>query len=722
MAGSKKRKAGSASKKGSKGKGGKGGNISFDRVNASLASIGSPAAQPAVVIRRTRDTWDGSVEQAEQAATEETRLARELAAKTFNDTYARWLVKGYTEAIGHNPEMLDDQAREDPCRSAGNRWRDLPFEPGKSAVIERMGIFIPHKRRQGNKQDAARLRARTWFLVPIASAAVSYSVLTGENGRLWPNDPTGIRLALIYNTDELSTNLNPIFQKAQVGCAAGMDAALREAHVGMKHLTGQTAAAEQQSYSTAESTAHTSLTSSATMSQAEAARPPTKPKPISSFTKKGTRTHGDLCAHRTDSIDFTTAGNGFLRHRARQIQAAHKTTALLCKDQAASSSASQEVRAAAATLTINTSFQSSSTDLEAAAIAQELESGVIPRHVYTMDGCGDPLKAMMRFFEDPALMKYFPANSSCYKHWNAGTGVYQQKDVAAGHKVFNSLVLHEKDIIMEGNEAALPYYMEAVHLILLELKFHASLYRTIFKFMANFEHWAHTAMNRHTITDAYRLTGWGPWKLDSWLRRWSGYKKLTAADLSHIGAAFPGLEDAKAMLGDFIEDVQERGLSMLALANLVATAIRKPTYLRPLNQWGAAHLTSSGLLQGRRVAYELREAAALLKEQKAGATTELLALRLATGMLLPKTLNTLQKGARYTPRLSRVLKTRLAACTRALNMDIAQRYLEQHEQGRGHTQGLARLQSAARTQASVFGEPDDFADDPVAGQEEKESP
>ncbi|KAJ1427343.1 hypothetical protein B484DRAFT_397230 [Ochromonadaceae sp. CCMP2298] len=107
------------------------------------------------------------------------------------------------------------------------RWRDLPFEPSESAVREKMGIFIPHKRRQGDKQDAARFRARTWFLVPIASAAVSYSVLTGENGGLWPNDPTGIRPALICNTDELSTNLNPAFQKAQVRCAAGMDAALR---------------------------------------------------------------------------------------------------------------------------------------------------------------------------------------------------------------------------------------------------------------------------------------------------------------------------------------------------------------------------------------------------------------------------------------------------------------------------------------------------------------
>jgi hypothetical protein len=53
---------------------------------------------------------------------------------------------------------------------------------------------------------------------------------------------------------------------------------------------------------------------------------------------------------------------------------------------------------------------------------------------------------------------------------------------------------------------------------------------------------------------------------------------------------------------------------------------------------------------------------------------------------------------------------------RLINMDT------QHEQGRGHTQGLARLQGAARTQVNVFGKPDDFFDDPVARQEEKESP
>ncbi|KAJ1408908.1 hypothetical protein B484DRAFT_403387 [Ochromonadaceae sp. CCMP2298] len=651
---------------------------------------------------------------------------------TFLNTYTRWEQKGYTHAIGHNPEMLDDQAKIDllkECkkrtleqqgwrttaqfqntlerfwrdtlhRRGDKRWRELPFEPSESAVREKMGEFIPHKRRQGDKQDAARLRARTWLLVLIASAAVSKTSLTGENGGLWPADPTAVRSSLIYITDELSTDLNPSFTKAPVRVAAGFDAELREGNLGIKNATGLDASVEAAAYSTPENQARSALTGSSTFSSAEAKEAqPKKVKPISAGTSRGTRWYGDMCAHRGVSIDFTTAGDGTLvcmtatfkdkslcdkraeRHRQRVMKGAHVDMEELTRNLASM---------------LHTSGASAEAPGEPVDPTQA-SPGLSP--IASSEGAS-PLSPP----DDPG-------------DYVAETAIKEE-----GKDIRPSKATMEKNILKEGNEAALLTYMKVVHAILVKHNFKAPLYRTIFKFLANFERWAHSSMTPAVILGAYETTSWVPWSLDSWLRRWSGYKKLTLSDLEFIGEAFPNLvsiaevngvihqEDASDLLANFIEGAQKAILSKVALANLAATAMRKPTHLRPFNQWGACHMSSSGILELRREASELREAESLLREQEAGqknVTTEMresiydlfkcleekdyLKLRLVCRAFW----TIFVPNRRFALKLAGILQVRRSAATRNLNMQHAQEYLE--EQNRTATTPTTPTTNATTT-------------------------
>ncbi|KAJ1411190.1 hypothetical protein B484DRAFT_435661, partial [Ochromonadaceae sp. CCMP2298] len=278
------------------------------------------------------------------------------------------------------------------------------------------------------------------------------------------------------------------------------------------------------------------------------------------------------------------------------------------------------------------------------------------RMLFTMDGCGCPLKAMMKFFEDAAYFGDLPLNSSAYKHWNAGTALFQQHDACRGHSTYIQNVKLEKDVICTGEEVKLPIYMPVVHSILAGFKFPVKLYRTIYKHMANNEHWALAAMSRHTLSEGYRITGWVPWSLYAFLKRWAGFDSLTEEDLLRIGEAFPYLEReaivegvvhkefAVEILGDFLREVQEKGLSRLALAHLAAQEHLKPACKRGLAEWPACVLDNSGLLKGRRDLFEQKELESEEGEAKHAEDGLLQAFKLVAGVLLPPSFAKALKG------------------------------------------------------------------------------
>jgi hypothetical protein len=273
-----------------------------------------------------------------------------------------------------------------------------------------------------------------------------------------------------------------------------------------------------------------------------------------------------------------------------------------------------------------------------------------------LDGCGGPLIAAISLFEDPRYYTQLPANLRAYKHWNAGTMLFQQHDSCRGHSGFKSNVKTEKDILVEGEEVKLPHYMPAVHQILVKTKFKAPLYRTVYKMMANIEVWALSSMNKHNLDVGYKITGWVPWNLFAFLQRWAGWKSLTESDLQKIADVFPALEAvadlhgvihkefAVEILGDFLREVQKEGLSRLALAHLAAQELLKPAYLRPLSEWPACILDNTGLLRGRRERWEAKEELRAQAEAEAVQFTFVQVFQLVAGVCIPLSVQRVLKG------------------------------------------------------------------------------
>ncbi|KAJ1394103.1 hypothetical protein B484DRAFT_472864, partial [Ochromonadaceae sp. CCMP2298] len=155
------------------------------------------------------------------------------------------------------------------------------------------------------------------------------------------------------------------------------------------------------------------------------------------------------------------------------------------------------------------------------------------------------------------------------------------------------------------------HYMPKVDFVLKRAGLKPQLQRTIYKFMANFERWVVESMDHTKILNGYRITGWSPWCLTTWLERWAGFGSLDQADFDFIEQVFPSLiacadahgtvheEYARKIMGDFIDRVQGKGLSQFSLAFLAAQLVGKPTWLKPLNQWTATHLTNSQVLADR---------------------------------------------------------------------------------------------------------------------------
>ncbi|KAJ1438302.1 hypothetical protein B484DRAFT_428090, partial [Ochromonadaceae sp. CCMP2298] len=589
---------------------------------------------------------------------------------TFKDMYNRWVLKGYVAHVGHNPAILDEIGEQDleiECgsrsiegagwrtvvqfrkviepfwratlqRRGDKRYRELTCEISASSVRERMAKYIPEFMRMADKQNLARFCARVNFLAAITSAAVSFSVLQGENGGLYPDDPTAIMPALIFNTDELSTDLNPTFEKDPIRVAAGTGKALRGENFGVKGVTGVLLETFQEAYSTPEAIEKSDLAASTTLSTATpAAKTKTHPqagKPISSWTKKR-RYYGDSFAHRGVSVDFTTSGDGQL------VQ----MTATFQDDSLPPGSFYIYPLQTVLPGEVYMILRHPKVDQEKLSV-KKLKNILYP-------ACARFRDRVVLGQEDIAkLMR----NLARLQAQNQGTALYQQNDVSCGHKVFHGFVKCEKDIICEGNEGSLPTYMRAVHNILVGHQFPASLYRTIFKQMANFPHWSHAAMNRHNLLQGYRLTGFVPWSLDAFLRRWSGSKVLEKRDFERIRDAFPHLveiahvtgviydEYAKEQLGDFLNEVHEKGLSKLALAVIANHEKTKRDEDRPLNQGGATHLDNAGLLDKRREWCEVAEAKELLKQGERDAVLKLDALRVCVGQLLSPEADRMLKG------------------------------------------------------------------------------
>jgi hypothetical protein len=677
----------------------------------------------------------------------------QMPVMSFYDMYTRWQVRGTITAIGHNPPLLDEESKaaleqeverrslegagwrtvadfaqsiepfwRDTIRRRGDkRWQELPWKPGTSTIRARMAEYIPHRLRAADRQNVKRFNVRVNLLPAISGAAVSRSVLQGKSGGMWPEDPTGIQPAFIFNTDELSTDVQPIFTKKPSRISNSAASVLRRENFGVKSVDGLAASTYTAAYSTLPAIERSAPTSSATLALAAPGSEVDRSTPISAW-QRSSRYYGKKMAHRGVSIDFTTSGDYKLicmtatwtdskipeekfhiyplqsttpgevylilraikvdedklaiaklqnilfpattRHRERIVASQCISMADLATDLAGHSSSGPRRRG-----TSDSSSESSSESSSDSSSSSDRQHNMSmeggrwnpparvgeknwPRAVLTMDGCGTPLTAIIRCAEEPALFRSMPPKTNIYKHQAQGTALFQQNDACKGHQVFNDLVDKEKDILCEGSEAAMPYYMKAVHDILVGVKlidgqgFAVDLYRTIFKFMCNFEHWAHCAMSRHNLMQGYMLTGWVPWNCDAFLQRWAGYKNLELHDLHRIGAAFPQLvavaqvhgmlhkEFVTKIMGEFINEAHQKGVSRIALQAIALEECKKPISLRNINEWGPCQIDNTGLLARRREAVERREEDNLQESKRKYARTVLMAIKMATGVLL----------------------------------------------------------------------------------------
>jgi hypothetical protein len=549
----------------------------------------------------------------------------------------------------------------DTLRRRGNvGWETAPFVIGKSTLYSYEEQFVSETMRRADSQNLQRSLNRINIVVPITAAATMFSVLRGLNGGMWPQDQTAVRPQMVSCRDTKSLDLQPKFDnKNAVKVPAGTNKALRGEHFGVKCLSGcdvdltplpgstyVTPPSSPDSTSSSESFArgtvdHCKYTAEALYLSKKAICE----LPHTRTTKGGT------LAHRGAALDFTTIASGQLKIIMVTLKENTMTTYSLHKICGHCAHGIEmymimrpkEVNEVQLELDkLEFIFYPAMERQRQGVMAQAdvpihlhglirtgenlLQPSIpetdppLPRMVHTLDGCGPPLIAAMRFHEDSYYKDKCPANTSDVKNPNAGTHLFQLNDAAKSHGILQSHYSTDFNVIREGEEGRLPPYMPLVDKILKSSGCEPSAQRTYFKLMANLMHWSEDAFSYQHITSGARLCSLFPMSLGAFIRRWAGKSVLTDEDLETVIRAFPALVDvadargtvnqqtAEDILGDFIDEVHEKGLSTEALVLLAAQALKKPQSERPLNQQGMTHLNNDGLLEDRRKDILLRNA------------------------------------------------------------------------------------------------------------------
>ena len=395
--------------------------------------------------------------------------------------------------------------------------------------------------KRGDKQNMKRALNRLNVMIPIASAAVVFSVLKGDNDGLYPHDPTGVMPSLITCRDTKSLDLNPKFGDTSVRVPAGTGQMLRDENFGVKGISDDVPinygkmsfavpVAEPGALPLTKASGHFASSTMGDFANnpkiIDKSRPPICGMP-------GDKQGIGCCAHRGVSNDFTTVASGQLKliivtiktdkiaeglfsiyHISetdgldlylvmRAITVNEEALAIAKLKYAFFPCMEKHRRAVIRAMSGNSSVVDLSSGLLPSPEDVLLDESVLPRMVHTFDGCGPEFNGAMRYHEDPEMIGQYPPMSSDLKNPNAGTALFQANDVMKAHQTFDENVALEKHVIREGEIGRLPPYMCRVDSILKGADLKPDERRSYFKYMANVVHWALDAFSYDSITTGY---------------------------------------------------------------------------------------------------------------------------------------------------------------------------------------------------------------------------
>ena len=103
----------------------------------------------------------------------------------------------------------------------------------RSSLHTMMKTYVPEKVSQGDRNNLNRIRARANLVIHLIAAVVTFSVLKGENGGLYPEDPTGIRPDKIFASDATTVLMNQAMQVGETRVAKGTGKRMRQQGMGV---------------------------------------------------------------------------------------------------------------------------------------------------------------------------------------------------------------------------------------------------------------------------------------------------------------------------------------------------------------------------------------------------------------------------------------------------------------------------------------------------------
>jgi len=102
-----------------------------------------------------------------------------------------------------------------------------------SSLHTMMKTYVPEKVSQGDRNNLNRIRASANLVIHLIAAVVTFSVLNGENGGLYPEDPTGIRPDKIFTSDATTVLINQTTQAGETRVAKGTGKRMRQQGMGV---------------------------------------------------------------------------------------------------------------------------------------------------------------------------------------------------------------------------------------------------------------------------------------------------------------------------------------------------------------------------------------------------------------------------------------------------------------------------------------------------------
>ncbi len=97
-----------------------------------------------------------------------------------------------------------------------------------------LNVICPERVNKGQQQNVQRLKADVDLTAALSAAAGVKCAMRGENLGLYPEDPTGQMLELMFNVDAMSLLYNEKWQKTMVYLTKGSKKALNSQNIGVK--------------------------------------------------------------------------------------------------------------------------------------------------------------------------------------------------------------------------------------------------------------------------------------------------------------------------------------------------------------------------------------------------------------------------------------------------------------------------------------------------------